>query len=90
MTGGREITTTLTIAPPAEGTQRWSLATGTVADVTHLACRAAVYSAETATTPCTPAAARPYDFPVTPGATMPPVGGCKKQDYAVLFVVGMA
>ena len=61
-----------------------------MADVTHLACRAAVYTAETATTPCTPAAARTYDFPVTPGATMPPVTACKKQDYAVLFVIGMA
>ena len=92
VTGGRDVTTTLTIAQPDEtGAQTWSLAEGaTVADVTHLACRAAVYTAETATTPCTPTAARTYDFPVTPGATMPPVGGCKKQDYAVLFVVGMA
>ena len=54
-----------------------------------LAFRAALYTAE-ATTPCTPAAARTYDFPVTPGAAMPPVTACKKQDYAVLFVVEMA
>ena len=64
--------------------------TGTVESATlPITCRAAVYTAE-ATTPCTPTAARTCDFPVTPGATMPPVGGCKKQDYAVLFVVGMA
>ena len=28
-------------------------------------------------------------FPVTPGAAMPPVEGCKKQDYEVLIVIGM-
>ena len=60
-----------------------------MADVTHLACRAAVYTAATTTTPCTPAAARPYDFPVTPGAAMPPVTASNKRDYAVLFVIGM-
>ncbi len=29
-------------------------------------------------------------FPVEPGAAMPPVGGCRKQDYDVLIVIGMA
>jgi hypothetical protein len=29
------------------------------------------------------------DFPVTPGAAMPAVSGCNKQDYAVLFVLGI-
>jgi hypothetical protein len=28
-------------------------------------------------------------FPVNPGATMPLVKGCRKQDYAVLIVVGL-
>ena len=28
-------------------------------------------------------------FPVEPGAAMPPVEGCNKQDYAVLIVIGM-
>jgi hypothetical protein len=28
------------------------------------------------------------DFPVTPGAEMPKIEGCSKQDYAVLFVLG--
>lgn len=63
--------------------------TGTVESATlPTTCRAAVYTAE-ATTPCIPTAARPSDFPVTPGTTMPPVRGCKRQDYAVLFVVEM-
>ena len=39
---------------------------------------------------CTPDAANPSAFPVTPGDTMPPVAGCKKRDYAVLFVIGVA
>lgn len=92
VTGGRKVTSVLTIAPPdATGAQSWTLADGaTIGDVTHLACRAAVYSAENPATPCTPAAARTYDFPVTPGATMPPVANCQKRDYAVLFVIGLA
>jgi hypothetical protein len=28
-------------------------------------------------------------FPVAPGAAMPPVAGCNKQDYEVLIVIGM-
>ncbi len=91
VTGGRALTTTLTIAPPdATGAQAWHLAEGAIGDVTHLACRAAVYTAAAAEPPCTPTEARTYDFPVSPGATMPPVNNCQKQDYAVLFVVGMA
>ena len=35
------------------------------------------------------ASAAPKDFPVTPGAAMPGVAGCAKQDYAVLFIVGV-
>jgi hypothetical protein len=27
---------------------------------------------------------------VAPGATMPPVDGCNKQDYSVLIVIGIA
>lgn len=90
VTGGREVTTILTVNPPdAAGAQAWSLADGaTVGQVTHLACRAAVYTSSGE--PCTPDAANPSAFPVTPGATMPPVAGCKKRDYAVLFVIGVA
>jgi hypothetical protein len=29
-------------------------------------------------------------FPVAPGGTMPPVEGYEKQDYAVIFVIGVA
>ncbi|MEZ4273734.1 MAG: hypothetical protein R3B95_00460 [Nitrospirales bacterium] len=29
-------------------------------------------------------------FPVLPGGAMPPVEGCKKQDYAVLIVIAVA
>ena len=80
VTGGRETTTELTITPD----YKWSLGTprGTrsdvtakLYDVTHLPCRAAKYSGGS------PASARQSDFPVTPGAPMPPVAGSKKQDY---------
>ena len=36
-----------------------------------------------------PAEANASDFPVTPGGAMPSVPGCKKQDYWVVFVVGV-
>jgi hypothetical protein len=36
-----------------------------------------------------PAAARLADYPVAPGAPMPPIPGCDKADYAVLFVVAV-
>lgn len=91
VTGGREAVATLTVAAPdASGHQAWSLSDGAdIYDVTHLRCRAAVYTpAETGGT-CTPAAAQRASFPVTPGADMPPVSGCSKQDYQVLIVIGM-
>jgi hypothetical protein len=28
-------------------------------------------------------------FPIAPEGAMPSVGGCTKQDYAVLIVIGM-
>ena len=38
---------------------------------------------------CVPGrASRCTGFPVNPGAAMPVVNGCRKQDYAVLIVVG--
>ena len=91
VTGGREVTSVLTIgAPDASGAQSWALADGaTLAQVTHLACRSAVYRPETAGASCSPASARSFDFPVGPGATMPAVEACMKRDYAVLFVIGM-
>ena len=36
-----------------------------------------------------PAEASAADFPVTPGGAMPSVPGCQKQDYWVVFVVGI-
>lgn len=91
VTGGREVTAVLTVGPPdATGAQSWALADGaTLGEVTHLGCRAANYT-PVAGAECAPTQARNFDFPVGPGAAMPPVGNCAKQDYAVLFVVGVA
>lgn len=86
VTGDRQVTTVLTVsAPDADGSSRWQLDEGKLFDVTHLPCRTGRYSGPD----CSPAKARLSDFPVEPGALMPPVEGCKKQDYAVLFVVGV-
>lgn len=84
VTGGRLVTTVLTISPPdGSGTTHWSLGNGKLYDVTHLPCRAARYQGGS------PAMAKQSDFPVIPGAKMPEVNGCDKQDYAVLFVIGI-
>jgi len=41
--------------------------------------------------PCfAPANAKQAAFPVDPGGAMPPLVGCKKQDYTVLIVIGVA
>jgi hypothetical protein len=86
VTGGREVTTTLTI----HADERWELADGaTLYDVTHLPCRAARYT-PAAGSEGSPATAHASDFPVTPGGPMPPVPGCNKQDYAVVFVTAVA
>ena len=92
VTGDREVTTVLTVhANEAGGLQRWELADGaTIYDVTHLRCRSARYTPATNGALCSPSKASMGDFPVTPGAEMPPVGDCNKQDYAVLFVIGVA
>ena len=93
VTGNREVTSVLTIYPrDKDGSQRWALADGaTLYDVTHLACRSARYTPPApGKNSCSPANARQAAFPVSPGATMPPVDGCSKQDYAVLIVLGVA
>ena len=92
VTGNREVTTVLTIHPAdADGRQGWELGDGaSIYDVTHLRCRSARYTQTGSDTACSPSEARVNDFPVTPGAAMPPVDGCDKQDYAVLFVIGIA
>jgi hypothetical protein len=57
--------------------------------VTHLRCRSARYTPVAGANSCSPAKAQQASFPVAPGAAMPPVQGCRKQDYDVLIVVGM-
>ena len=92
VTGNRQVTTMLTVHPMGEdGTQRWELANdATVYDVTHLRCRSARYTPATSDNSCSPSKAQMSAFPVAPGASMPPVESCNKQDYAVLFVIGVA
>lgn len=89
VTGGRETTATLTVAAPdADGQQAWSLSDGaTIHDVTHLRCRAAVYTAKTGQA-CTPDKTPTHVFPMDPGRQMPAIEGCEKQDYQVLIVIG--
>jgi hypothetical protein len=91
VTGDREVTSVLTVHPPsADGRQRWELADGaTLYDVTHLRCRSALYTPAKVGGSCSPTAAREDDFPVSPGAPMPPVAECAKQDYQVLIVIGV-
>ena len=91
VTGDRETVSVLTVhEKDADGSQRWELAGGaTIHDVTHLKCRAARYTPAATDGSCSPAKARQSVFPVTPGALMPPVEGCNKQDYAVLFIIGV-
>ncbi len=92
VTGDREVTTALTIHPAdKDGNRRWELDDqATLYDVTHLACRSARYTPTTGDGSCSPANVQRTAFPVTPGGAMPPVEGCKKQDYAVLIVIAVA
>ena len=91
VTGGREVTSVLTVSPPdAAGKQAWSIANGaSIYDVTHLGCRAAVYSAKAEGQSCTPDKTPTDVFPMRPDLLMPEVQGCTKQDYQVLIVTGM-
>jgi hypothetical protein len=90
VTGAREVTSVLTIQPAdASGKQGWSLADGaTIYDVTHLRCRAALYTADAGQS-CTPDHTPTDVFPMSPGIAMPAVPGCAKRDYQVLIVLGM-
>lgn len=92
VTGDRETTSILTVHPKdASGDQKWELADGaTIYDVTHLRCRAARYTPEVAGKSCRPDSAPQNVFPMSPDRAMPEVAGCSKQDYAVLFVIGIA
>ena len=91
VTGDREMLTVLTVFPKdGAGTQRWELADGNLYDVTHLPCRSARYTPASSDISCSPTKAPKDEFRVSPGAVMPSVEGCNKQDYAVLFVIGVA
>ena len=92
VTGNREVTTVLTIHPAdKDGHARWELDDhATLYDVTHLACRSARYTPAAGDGSCSPSKAQQTAFPVPPGGVMPPVAGCKKQDYAVLIVTAVA
>jgi hypothetical protein len=91
VTGAREVTTVLTVHPAdGNGDRRWELADrATLHDVTHLGCRSARYTPAAGDGSCSPENAQKTAFPVDPGGAMPPVKGCKKQDYLVLIVIGV-
>ncbi|MCX6590553.1 MAG: hypothetical protein NTZ56_03420 [Acidobacteria bacterium] len=91
VTGDRDVTAVLTVHPKdKDGNQRWELAdNATLYDVTHLGCRSARYTPAQGAMACSPANATTKGFPVTPGAAMPAVNGCNKQEYIVLIVVGL-
>ena len=91
VTGGRKVLSALIVHPPDEsGNSRWELEHGaTLHDVTHLGCRSAVYTPAGGEGSCTPGNAPRDAFRVSPGAPMPPVEGCDKQDYSVLIVIGL-
>ena len=92
VTGGREVTSVLTVYPiDHNGVARWELANGAkLYDVTHLACHAARYTPAAHDNSCSPDLAPKTAFPVAPSVPMPVIKGCNKQDYAVLFVIGVA
>ncbi len=91
VTGGREAVAMLTIFPPdAGGDSRWTLnRDASIYDVTHLGCRSGRYTPAGDAASCSPAQAPRDAFKVAPGAPMPPVAGCHKQDYSVLIVVAV-
>ncbi|MGB5328625.1 MAG: hypothetical protein WBO58_10410 [Gammaproteobacteria bacterium] len=92
VTGDREMMAVLTVHPADEnGERRWELDKGAkLYDVTHLPCRSARYRPIAGSNSCSPARADRTAFRVRPGAPMPEVEGCNKQDYAVLFVIAVA
>ncbi|MEZ5872767.1 MAG: hypothetical protein R3D32_13205 [Nitratireductor sp.] len=91
VTGGREKTAVLEVsAPDAAGKQAWSLGDdATLHDVTHLRCRAALYTERSDGQSCSPDKTPISVFPMGPDISMPSVTGCDKRDYQVLIVLGM-
>jgi len=92
VTGEREVTTTLTVHEnDADGNRRWELGDNAkLLDVTHLPCRSSRYTPLSKGAACSPASVDRSIFRIEPGTKMPSVQGCHKQDYAVLFVIGVA
>ncbi len=92
VTGGREVTAVLTIHPvDKDGAVHWELDRGAkLYDVTHLGCHAARYTPAKSDDACLPTMVQSTQFPVGPEVPMPSVTGCNKQEYAVLFVTGVA
>jgi len=92
VTGGREVATVLTVHPAeSDGSQRWELDyDATIYDVTHLRCRSGRYTPTQRAGSCSPTKVQKSAFPVRPGAAMPAVSGCDKQDYAVFIVTAFA
>ena len=92
VTGDREAIAELTVHPKdAQGNQKWELSDGAVLyDVTHLPCRSSNFRPVNKGSLCSPANAAEPAFPISVGTTMPEVSGCQKQDYSVLFVIGIA
>lgn len=91
VTGGREATAVLTVYSPDEnGDQRWQISGGArLKDVTHIPCRAARFR-PAAGQVCSPGAVPQDVFPLAPDDPMPGADGCRKQNYHVLFVIGVA
>jgi len=91
VTGGREVTAVLTVYPLDKNSHEyWELDNGArLSDVTHLPCHAARYTPAASDNACSPEKVQKELFPVAAGVLMPAVKGCKKQDYAVLFVIGI-
>ena len=91
VTGGREVVAVLTVHPmTSDGSQHWELNNNaSIYDVTHLRCRSGRYTPTTGDESCSPANADKSAFPVRPGAAMPMVDGCNKQDYAVFIVTAV-
>jgi|SaaInl5LU_22_DNA_1037371.scaffolds.fasta_scaffold05371_6 hypothetical protein len=92
VTGGREVEAVLTVhAKASDGSQYWELNNNaSIYDVTHLRCRSGRYTSTSGNGSCSPENAKQSDFPVNPGAEMPAVEGCEKQDYWVLIVTAIA
>lgn len=91
VTGNREVQATLTVFPKdANGSQKWELSdNATIYDVTHLRCRAARYQPKAGSGSCNPSNVDESYFPMTLGISMPDVKNCSKEDYAVLFIIGV-